>query len=329
MEKQPTLTLEMLEQLEKVRDSRVIIYITDDLTFPPRRIENKDVPFLYECLQAMEPGQQLDLVLHTVGGDVNASRKIALLLRTFASHVTILVPYKARSAGTLLCLGADEILMGPLGELGPIDPQIMSTTSLNSGGPQAISSRDIQAFKQMAETWFELRQNDHRMQVFKLLSEHIFPTSLSAFYRAEQQVRQIAAELLQFHLPGSREQERHAIIDHLVNDYHTHDYALSCAEVQALGLRASVPRMEEASLLWQLWRRCRHYLDQAIPLAANPQAAQQPRIQQGIDAIIASHHFQAAHIVKTVEYLQMKGSNHAAGNTQALRAVMEARWQIL
>ena len=50
--------------------------------------------------------------------------RIISLFREFAQEVNVLVPYGAYSAATLICLGADEILMGRKGELGPIDPII-------------------------------------------------------------------------------------------------------------------------------------------------------------------------------------------------------------
>ena len=36
----------------------------------------------------------------------------------------MIVPKMAKSAATMICFGADRILLGPTSELGPIDPQI-------------------------------------------------------------------------------------------------------------------------------------------------------------------------------------------------------------
>ncbi|MBU0734226.1 MAG: hypothetical protein KKG10_08760, partial [Proteobacteria bacterium] len=46
------------------------------------------------------------------------------MLREFCEKLAVLVPFRAHSAGTTLALGADEIVMGPLGELGPVDPSV-------------------------------------------------------------------------------------------------------------------------------------------------------------------------------------------------------------
>jgi len=57
------------------------------------------------------------------------------LCKQFANKkLVVAVPRMAKSAATLMCLGADEIHMGPLGELGPIDTQL--------GGLPALGVRD-------------------------------------------------------------------------------------------------------------------------------------------------------------------------------------------
>ena len=66
----------------------------------------------------------LDVVLQTPGGDIDAAFLITKVLRKHAKKINIIVPLYAKSAGTLVCLGADEILMTDLSELGPLDTQI-------------------------------------------------------------------------------------------------------------------------------------------------------------------------------------------------------------
>lgn len=68
----------------------------------------------------------IDLLLHTGGGDIDASEKIVSLLRAATGsngHLRIIIPDFAKSAGTLIALAADKILMSDSSELGPIDPQ--------------------------------------------------------------------------------------------------------------------------------------------------------------------------------------------------------------
>jgi hypothetical protein len=66
-------------------------------------------------------------MLHTPGGDVDAAEKLVTLVRSVAGEqgqVRVIVPDYAKSAGTLMALGANSIVMSDSSELGPIDPQI-------------------------------------------------------------------------------------------------------------------------------------------------------------------------------------------------------------
>lgn len=66
----------------------------------------------------------VDLWLDSPGGSARDAYKIALLLRSIASHIRVVIPDYAKSAATLLSLVADEIFMGSAAELGPLDVQL-------------------------------------------------------------------------------------------------------------------------------------------------------------------------------------------------------------
>ena len=65
-----------------------------------------------------------DLLLHSPGGDANAAEQILNLLHQRGSSLRVVVPRSAKSAGTLVALGARVIVMGVASELGPVDPQM-------------------------------------------------------------------------------------------------------------------------------------------------------------------------------------------------------------
>lgn len=84
------------------------------------------------------------LVLATLGGDADAAYRIARFLRRSYEHFTVFVPSLCKSAGTLLCVGAREIVMSETGELGPLDVQVRNPEELADYGsgldmPQAIN----------------------------------------------------------------------------------------------------------------------------------------------------------------------------------------------
>lgn len=65
--------------------------------------------------------KDLDVILHTYGGDPNAAYRIGQVVRDFAKAIDFLIPFHAHSAGTLMCFCADRITLGAYAVLGPID----------------------------------------------------------------------------------------------------------------------------------------------------------------------------------------------------------------
>lgn len=89
-------------------------------------ITEKDTRPFVDLLHNVPTGQDVDLLLHTVGGTIDAAEKLIRMVRGRVDPATlrIIVPEFAKSAGTLMVLGADCVLMSDMSELGPIDPQI-------------------------------------------------------------------------------------------------------------------------------------------------------------------------------------------------------------
>jgi ATP-dependent protease ClpP protease subunit len=110
---------------------RLIAYCGGPATF----ISNFDIPPFVDLLHDVETGSDLDLLLQTPGGDIDQAERIVLMCRKRVGDGTfrVVVPDSAKSAGTLIAVAADEIVMGEPSELGPIDPQI--TTRAANGEP--------------------------------------------------------------------------------------------------------------------------------------------------------------------------------------------------
>lgn len=82
---------------------------------------------------AHNPEKGFFLLLHTNGGRVEPAYLISKCCKKSAPKFVVAVPRLAKSAGTLIALGADEIHMGIISELGPIDPQIGDYPALGLG----------------------------------------------------------------------------------------------------------------------------------------------------------------------------------------------------
>lgn len=69
--------------------------------------------------------------LNTLGGDPHAGFRIARCLRHhYKGNFRLVIPHHCKSAGTLIAIGASQLAIGDLGELGPLDVQISKRTEL-------------------------------------------------------------------------------------------------------------------------------------------------------------------------------------------------------
>ncbi len=231
-----------IETLERARGSRVLVLAASNLDI-------ELLPALYEECRMLGPAKRLDVVLHGRGGIVNAARRIALLLRAHAEHLAFIVPFHCQSSATLLTLCADEIVAGELALFSPIDPQLGGTDGAT------FSGLDIKLFGDMAASWFGLDQERARTESLALLCNSIFPPSLTAFYRANLEIEQIALELLASRrrrsAAGDEADAHRNLVRKLMAGYHSHNYAITGDELAALGLPARRDEMTEM-LAWPI-----------------------------------------------------------------------------
>ena len=106
------------EQNDGHKKNGVIAHVSHGALLPA------DVPVFGSALLSIGDVDTLNLILHSPGGDGTSIKKIVSLCRAQCKRFRVIVPNKAKSAATIIALGADEIVMGPPSELGPIDAQI-------------------------------------------------------------------------------------------------------------------------------------------------------------------------------------------------------------
>jgi hypothetical protein len=72
----------------------------------------------------IEESKSIALLLDSPGGDAHFAYHIARLFQRRTRSFVVIIPQYAKSAATLLALGASELLFGRDAELGPLDAQI-------------------------------------------------------------------------------------------------------------------------------------------------------------------------------------------------------------
>lgn len=180
------------------------------LGFPlVRYIDIDDAESILRAIRETPEDRPIEMILHTPGGLVLASRQIAAALADHGGKVTAVVPHYAMSGGTLIALAADEIVIDPHATLGPVDPQL--------GQYAAASILAAMEVPQRHEDQFLILADQSR--------------------KAIAQVESFARRLLERHMPAERAAD---VAKLLATGTWTHDHPLQRQELELLGLPIKV-----------------------------------------------------------------------------------------
>jgi len=157
------------------------------------QLDRDDIIGFIDLLHNISQGSDLDLMLHTGGGDFNAADKLISLVRRKVGNGTlrIIIPDYAKSAGTLMCLGADQLLMSDPSELGPIDPQIV----LGDGDGNRIRYSVLSYIDAYQEHSDRLKADPSNIPS-QLMINKFDPMRLKQFEAFKERVRKIAEDTL-------------------------------------------------------------------------------------------------------------------------------------
>lgn len=181
--------------------------------------------------------KQLDLILHSPGGSMEAADQIVQYLRAKYDHIRAIVPQNAMSAATMLACACDEIVMGKHSAIGPIDPQVTFPTQSGrfTAPAQSILDEFEQAKKEVAADPKTAPLWATKIQGFPPGFLTLCATTLSL---AETKV----AQWLDTYMFKNDQEKRGATIAHWLADakeHKTHGRPISAQSALAAGLKVS------------------------------------------------------------------------------------------
>jgi len=243
----------LIQAIEGFRNSRVITYLTSDRVGPVNaRIAMDIVPIISNQVRAIGKTENIDLFLYSTGGDTMVPWRLVSMIREYCDKFSVLIPYKAHSAASMISLGADEVVMSDLSELSPIDPSIANVFNpQDPKNPQAklpISVEDVMAYFDLAKNKFGIKSDEELSRVFNKFVEsnpQIHPLALGNVNRTHNLIRMLARRLLKSHKSPMREEEIEKLVDYFTEKLYSHQYYIGRKEAKEdLGLK-SVLNAEE------------------------------------------------------------------------------------
>lgn len=242
-----TKRMELIKKIEEKQDSRLLVYITGDRRGFETKIGMDVFPMFHEHLMRMGKQERIDLFLYSPGGITIAGYALVNLVREFCKEFNVIISFKALSCATLISLGANEVIMTPMGQLSPIDPSVqhplgpvIQIPGQPTGQFVPVNVEDVNAFVDLARKEIGLNNEESMKKVFELLGTKVHPLVLGAVQRSREQIAFLASNLLKYHVDDDEKIEQ--IVKILTRERFSHDYIIGRREAKKiLGLNITEP----------------------------------------------------------------------------------------
>lgn len=249
---------EVMQRIMQLRQRPLFALVSDF-------IDDRAPETVYQWRKQLKPvGQNadLDILIHSPGGDLSACYRTARLFSRYTDAWEALVPRYAASGATLICLGSSKIILPPVAHLGPMDPQVISkrptkffaverqspleafqaVTSLQEVALTALNSFMVFLLRQQNVAPQPALETASKMaiQLTQPILEKIDPYDLGAFALdsglATDYCRRVCAPA-----EGEKRTQRGAKFRTLVERYPAHEFVIDFSEAATLGLTVDEP----------------------------------------------------------------------------------------
>lgn len=206
--------LRSLERIQSKRGRRLLALVIHG------HIDRTTAYEVDNMLRQMGSIDDLDILLNSAGGDIDAAYKTLKIIRSYAKNTAIIVPFYAKSAASLIALGGDQLILSKGGELGPMDPQVKDIYT--GAFVPANSIKETVAFLEGL--------NDPVIKVS--LTEQIPPLMVGAYRASAKASRQYLEEVLTDRgVPYTK-----ALIDMFTEKFFSHGYPMDAKFLNKNGI---------------------------------------------------------------------------------------------
>lgn len=231
-------------ELEKARDSKVLLYYTGN-----NSIRYDSLDLFKDHLTKIGVTKRITLILDTDGGNIETAVAIAELIHKFADDFETIIPFKAHSAGTLLSLACNTIIATRQATFTQFDPSISNEKLLGPG--ISVAAEDINHFTKVLKESFNINSEESLLRSSEILLEQIPPTILGYVDRVQDAVEKMARKLLRYHMNDEATIQR--IISSLCKGEFTHQYRFFSDDLRKLGLNVIEPDGNEITIIDNLF----------------------------------------------------------------------------
>lgn len=264
----------IIKEIEKIRGSKVITYITSDRPGIISMIDPADIREIFDHLHSAGKDSKVDLYIYSRGGNSITAWALVNLIREHTNDFNVLVPYKAHSCATAIAIGSNQIVMGRMAELGPVDPTL---TTFSDNKRIDVSTEDLSSYISFLKDKFGIKKEKQKIQAFEKLAENVKPLILGRAYRSYLKARDDAMKLLRLHLKDEKKIKN--IAEYLVEKFYAHDHIINRKEAKDLiGLNIFSANGALENKMWELYLEYEKMLKLKEPYKDEQTLGNDPRI---------------------------------------------------
>lgn len=246
--KQPPILFEKSQAIIKELNKRLGGTLVTYFNNPRGSVCHDDVLALFELLEKIGHQEKIYLFIKSSGGNGQASLRIVNLLRQYCKEVIAVIPLECASAATMIALGANEIHMGPMAYLTPVDTSLTHALSPIDRDNDRVSV-SLDELTRVVRLW-QSQRSDQNENPYQQLFQYVHPLVIGAVDRAESLSIMLCRELLAYHI--TEESKQSEIANALNAKYPSHGYPILFEEAKRIGLAVSHLTPEINSLLLEL-----------------------------------------------------------------------------
>ncbi|MDQ5824457.1 MAG: hypothetical protein M3441_09665 [Chloroflexota bacterium] len=232
-----------LTAIEKARNSAVIAYVLHDNAM----VADDALPQIYDKLQALGRRDRIDLLLHARGGIAEAAWRLLNLMRDYCDHLGVIVGTQVHGPASLLALGADEIVMGPLAELGSVELPRKHPLLPRDDHGQIVPAMWSEIARLLGLPTPAPGTGEIGGTVPDSIYSYIHPLALGSIQQSDRLNRDLTRKALEMHASVDDSLQIDRIVDLFNGGFHSPLYTANRDELRELGL--SVTRADDT-----LWR---------------------------------------------------------------------------
>ncbi len=233
--KQPPILFEqtqaLIQEISEDLDGVFISYWNN----PRGSVCQNDVIGFYEILEKIGRQKKIYLFIKSAGGNGKASLRIVNLIRRYCDKLIALVPLECASAATMITLGFNKIVMGPMAYLTAVDTSLTHDLSPIDRDNDRVSV-NLDELTRVIRLW---RKEKHSSNTnpYQALFQYVHPLVIGAVNRAESLSIMLCKELLSYHIKDKKKIEK--IAKTLNSKYPSHSYPILLEEAKRIGLKVT------------------------------------------------------------------------------------------